>query len=346
MAIHLHSRKNVPGERILNPPALLSYIRSLRTDPYPRPDYRVIRTATDLDEYLAEEPNPIACDTESTPDGEAYCMTMSHTPGTGRLIYVKDKGLLEEFDAYVCVYGLAKEEEYVHLLFHNYLHDVVPFGQLNLSIGPFTDTMVRAYNLCLGGGGDDDDDSRGGRGSLSLKALAYRHLNMQMTSFRDTVFPHSVPFMHKWLSQAESLLYTPDSGPSCECGCTRQTHADRGKAGKLKGACTACSCLRYKLRKETPNEEDAVLRRLHTKTCSLIGDIEIGKPDLDPWKRYKDWTDWDHETLEGAIGPPPVPSIEHVPEPELLHYACRDADATLRLWLWMKNLKPWIFYEA
>jgi hypothetical protein len=329
----------------MNTPALLSYIRSLRTNPYPRPDYRVIRTSSDMNEYLVNNPDPVAVDTESTPDGEAYCLTMSSMPGTGRLIYVKDKGLLDEFDAYVTVYGLAKESEYVHQLFHNYLHDEVPYRELNLSIGPFTDTMVRAYNLCLGGGGGEDEDERGGRGPLSLKALAYRNLNMKMTSFRDTVFPHSVPFMHKWLSQAEALLYTPDRGPACECGCTRLEHADRGKAGKLKGSCIKCACLRYKLKKEVPDEDDAALRRLHTKTCSLIGDIEIGKEDLNPWKRYRDWTDWDHETLEGVIGKPPVPSIEHVPEPELLQYACRDADATLRLYLWMKDLKPWIFYD-
>jgi hypothetical protein len=40
----------------------------------------------------------------------------------------------------------------------------------------------------------------------------------------------------------------------------------------------------------------------------------------------------------------PKPSIAHVPENELVHYAVRDADATLRLYLHMRRLKPWLFY--
>jgi hypothetical protein len=48
--------------------------------------------------------------------------------------------------------------------------------------------------------------------------------------------------------------------------------------------------------------------------------------------------------LLDILGPMPLASIEHVPEPELLHYAVRDADATLRMYLYMQHLSPWIFY--
>ena len=91
--------------------------------------------------------------------------------------------------------NMVTELDPLHL-FHNYLHDVIPFEQWSIPITKFRDTMVMAYNLCLGGGGDDEDtESKAGRGSLSLKVLSYRHLAMTMTSFKDTVTPHSLPYV-------------------------------------------------------------------------------------------------------------------------------------------------------
>ena len=89
------------------------------------------------------------------------------------------------------------------------LHDSEVFDALRLPTEPFLDTMVRAYNLCLGGGGDDEDEgeSRAGRGSLSLKVLAYRHCNMHMTSFKDTVYPHSLPHVLTWLKRGGRYLH-------------------------------------------------------------------------------------------------------------------------------------------
>lgn len=174
---------------------LSSYIDALNADPYPNPDYSVIRTESDLDTYWRSAPsatNDLGLDTESRPGtgtsrraqlhGDCYCLTYSHTPGTGRLIYHRDTHLIHAFAREV-------DRRQSHILLHNYLHDVVPLTSLSIPIPSFTDTMVRAYNLCLGGGGDDDGEGMAGRGSLGLKILAFRLLNMRMTSFKDTVFP-------------------------------------------------------------------------------------------------------------------------------------------------------------
>jgi hypothetical protein len=191
---------------------------------------------------------------------------------------------------------------------------------MNLPIHKFTDTMVRAYHLCLGGGGDDEDsESKAGRGSLSLKVLAYRHLNMKMTSFRDTVYPYSIPQLAKWLDTATDVL------------------SPLPPVKKRKGD-------------PKPPPSDKSIQRLYTKTKRLANRLttdtntDWANSKKDPWKFIR--TNWqeDLETLETIAGPIPTPSISFVPEPQLLHYAVRDADATLRLFLFMKNLKPWIFY--
>ena len=327
----------------------IAYAFSLSQDPYPHPDYQVIRTESDLAAYLSTRNGEIewmGADTESLPDGTPYCLTFSHTPGTGRLIYARDTDLIREFIGVLTCYGLATEREYIPLLFHNYLHDVTVFEAMGIPIGKFRDTMVMAYNLCLGGGGDDDQsESRAGRGFLGLKILAYRELNMVMASFEDTVHPWSLPHMMRWLEQGEALLQPVPDVPTCICTHLRTSHVTRGKTGKVMGACGTCDCTRYKAGKASKRDSDKQYGLLHRKLHGLIQGIREGKPDLDPWDRVKQWHDWDRATLEMALGPAPVPSIAHVPEPELLQYAVRDADATLRLYHHLCRLKPWIFWK-
>src|SRR5579863_10282822 len=134
------------------PAHILDYVRSLTQDPFPNPDYHVCNAVT-AEAYLYSAPIhhfsavPIlACDTESLPDGTPYCITFSHTPGTGRLIYLPAAGskynprAFETFVDYINFFGLD-----AHLLFHNYLHDGPVFEQLGLDIDRSTDTMVREY---------------------------------------------------------------------------------------------------------------------------------------------------------------------------------------------------------
>lgn len=83
-----------------------------------------------------------------------------------------------------------------------------------------------------------------------------------------------------------------------------------------------------------------------------MGDIDTGRCDRDdeerdvvnPWKRVEGWHDYDVDALTEALGPHPVPDIAHVPEPQLVWYACRDSDATLRLYRFLLTYHPWLFY--
>lgn len=330
-------------------------------DPHPEPDYRFIRTENDLTDYLWQSPEVIVGelgftfgeDTESLPGGigkmgggTPFCLTFSHTPGTGRLIYVRDRHLIDAYRK--MLYELLPLQ-----LFHNYLHDSDVFDTLALPTEPFLDTMVRAYNLCLGGGGDDEEEgeSRAGRGSLSLKVLAYRHCQMRMTSFKDTVWPHSLPHVLTWLKLGRSTFAPGEGKPVCECGCEGKWHEPRGKTGKQSGPCLNCNrCEKWRVVKRVKVQEDKTLDLLHRKLNTLIVNVETGKLDSngkpkDPWKQFLDWPEYDQRTLLETLGPIPLASIQHVPEPDLLNYAIRDADATLRLFLKMQHLQPWIFYS-
>ena len=329
-------------------------------------DYQVADTTNDLYSYADKYVNnfqpyddgsgmprgmPLGEDTESLPDDSPYCMTFSMSPGTGRLIYARNTSLLADYR------NMVTELDPLHL-FHNYLHDVIPFEQWSIPVRKFRDTMVMAYNLCLGGGGDDEDtESKAGRGSLSLKVLSYRHLAMSMTSFKDTVYPHSMPHVMRWMK--EGLMATAPAaptGPTCEnCGHPQESHAPRGKTQRHTGPCifhdnNLCSCLKFKKAKTIKAVEDKVLTLLHRKLHTIITNVTTGKLDSkgkpsDPWHRYKEWPDHDHEILTDLLGPIPLPSIAHVPEPALLNYAVRDPDATLRLYYYLVGLQPWIYYD-
>ena len=333
----------------------IALAHSLRADPHPHPDYRVCHTNSDITSYIGDSYYAggsresdcliLAQDTESLPDGTPYCLTFSVLPGTGRLIYIRDTHLIADYHLNV-LNALDP-----HQLFHNYLHDVIPFTALGLPIHTFTDTMVLAYNLCLGGGGDEEDqESKAGRGSLSLKVLSYRHLNMHMTSFKDTVYPHSVPHLADWLKSAAQGLAPLPKVKLCECSHEQGWHEQRGKTQRHTGACSYCTCKKYKAAKlPKPTPDDKHLASLHTRTARLSTKLTTDTLDWadtkhDPWKFIK--TNWaeDMDALELFAGPIPLPSIAHVPEPQLLHYACRDADATLRLYLHLRTLNPWLFY--
>lgn len=322
-----------------------------RVDPWAgKEDYQVVRSANDLVDYTdhyyvsAIEGNevPIGEDTESLPDGSPYCLTFSLSPGTGRLIYAADTHLIADYAS------LIRDLDPFHL-FHNYLHDVVSFNQWSIPINRFRDTMVMAYHLCLGGGGDEEDtESKAGRGSLSLKVLSYRHLAMSMTSFKDTVYPHSMPYALDWLTRGRSLVApgTPQDYPNC-ASCLHPPSDHGGKTGRGRCACGGCPRFK-KAEKPKTSPEDKLISLLHRKLNNLIMKIEGGAhyKDADPWKRVgTEWHDHDRDMLLSVLPPMPQPSIAHVPEPDLLRYAVRDPDATLRLYYFLLDCQPWIYYE-
>jgi uracil-DNA glycosylase len=334
-------------------------------DPYQNrfssPDYKVIRTFPDFCHYVKDDYFDIALDTEYGSYG-AHCLTFSHTPGTGRLIYASNSEMLQELIKYLQVFNPL-----FHL--HNGLADFNPLASMGITIPPrrFLDTMIRAYEMGLGGGGDEDDS--GGRGSLGLKSLAYRYLHMEMQSFDDLVTPYAIPLVIDWLDKVAKLSAPGEPEIVCgNCGCPQNMHTQRGKSKRFTGHCIRCSphmnlfepfindsttiCPRFKkvvrhnVRTTAGGQE---LNRLHNKVKALVKKLEtemwvkVEKP-TDPWRRLSEWHDWEQgwmsEVMGGAgEGEMPVKDVRLVPEPELVKYACRDADATIRMAYFLNRLK-------
>jgi hypothetical protein len=46
--------------------------------------------------------------------------------------------------------------------------------------------------------------------------------------------------------------------------------------------------------------------------------------------------------IEEELGPWPGMDIRHAPFEQVIHYACRDADATLRLYHLIKKMRPFV----
>jgi uracil-DNA glycosylase family 4 len=318
-------------------------------DPYPSPDYQIINSVAELNDYLPSREHywDLAEDTENLPDGTPYCLTFSHTPGTARLIYATNEKVLRAYHGYLqCRRPL--------MAFHNWLHDVEVRTKMGLVYPPpgrFVDTMIRAYDLGLGGGGDDNEEagSNAARGSLGLKSLAFRHLHMEMKSFKDTCLPFVIPQVISWLMDAEDLLSPaePKNKDWCKCGHPQHEHQERGKSGKRTGGCLLCGekwCEKYT--KVIATKQDKSLGLTYRKVKLLNSKLLEGKWEdqgdgtpTDPWKTFEEWHGYEKDLLEGFLGPLPVLSIGSAPELALLPYACSDADATIRLKKWLDGYK-------
>jgi uracil-DNA glycosylase family 4 len=330
------------------------------SDSYPATDYSVLCTLSEFDAYLDlvggigrfnEHFYEFGTDTEFLSPTHPHCLTFSHTPGTARLIYADNKAILGSYASYLKAYRPL-------LSFHAYLADASPYASMGLPIDPrrFSDTMVRAYNLGIGGGGDDED-SGAARGSLGLKVLAYRHLNMKMQSFNDVVRPHALPLVYDYLDRATSFLASSEASdpePFCMCGHPQSKHKEKGKSKRHSGYCLheaeesnfgPCSCEKFS-RRPSPKPDkltNLLIRKLRGLSTKVLNDLltphSSPKP-VDPWHTISEWHPWEIDLLYSLFGLLPEKSIALVPEKELVGYACPDADATLRLSRYLNTYRP------
>jgi uracil-DNA glycosylase family 4 len=293
-------------------------------DEHPNADYRLLYTRTELAQVLVKGFNAqggpgawvdLAVDTE-TEDGRIWCLTFSLQPGTGYMILASQTELVDTFRACVELYNPL-------VVFHNYLYDSPMLRQLRLTFPRFTDTMIEAYDL-------------GGSVPLGLKALAFRLCGMKMQDYDDVVYPHALSKAVSWLQLAEKTILQPyiDALPW-------RTATRRCSGGKQYGGKHPTAILDY----HSPEEQTCFMcgKVLPPPKMTRAGGtqypwIRAGKilsatldEGANPFKRWASVPQSDQSILEGIIGPFPRPSISEVPLPEAVVYACRDADATLRV---------------
>jgi len=78
---------------------------------------------------------------------------------------------------------------------------------------------------------------------------------------------------------------------------------------------------------------------MNTKMKRFWTDYSKNPEIKDPFAMWDDnWVDY-QDAIEEVCGPYPGKCISHVPFDRVIHYACRDADATLRLWKYLKRVK-------
>lgn len=142
-----------------------------------------------------------------------------------------------------------------------------------------------------------------------LKALARRELGMSMMDFDDVVTPHS----RKRVLEYYRMAYAED-WPKPEPQQVRQ------EDGSWKT---------YK-----PQGMGTKLKRFFTDYSR--------KPNKDVFEAWDNWEP-SHKQIEDVLGPWPGKDIRHAAEddwPSVLHYACRDSDAGLRLYYLIQKISP------
>lgn len=158
-------------------------------DQYPEPDYAVLNTEQDVDNYLEGYGyHDIALDTEITRDHDPFCLTFSVSPGTARLIRADSKGALDRLAWWIKGWR-------GRVLLHNRLFDRPILSRMGIEIPSqlIDDTMVEAYHL--------------GNLPQGLKMLAYRYLGVEMHSFDDLVKPYSTAKVLEYYTQAAMLAW-------------------------------------------------------------------------------------------------------------------------------------------
>jgi uracil-DNA glycosylase family 4 len=293
-------------------PGLVSKRYQPPRDPHPEPDYRVIEDVADLSDTLIEPYGDYdlgpAIDTEDDGrypalDPAPFSLQYSIRPGTGYMVMASNTHVLREIREW-----LHDRVPRPHTLYHNAPHDLAVLGRMGITAAaglPFTDTMGMAYRLGVQQG---------------LKALAYRHCAMSMVAFEDVVLPASQKALMEYVARVLSEIQS------------EHMHDHYIKSGKRKGE------------KEPRWNDDhsTISRAAYSRFNALLRDYTAHKfppTDKAPWDRMDEWDATHLRVAEYCVGTPvPYPSIHWVPRHLAVWYACRDADATLRVYPELRSL--------
>lgn len=283
-------------------------------DEFPNPDYQEVTgpftSGNGLYQVLEPQPGDppyLGVDTESdTVRGMAgappWCLTLSPRPGTGYLIRATNTNTLACFNSW-----LATHRPLVVL--HHALHDIPVSAQMGVSFPRWTDSMQVAYILQNLPG-------------MGLKSLALRQCGMAMSDFEDVVYPRA---------RKVALDYVSDVICSTE---SYWQYPHTLKSGPRKGQVE----LRFKANMPTGSRDTYNRAMALYRTLTSVTPIEDAE-DPDPWKRWDNWRPEVQADMVHIMGHPlPRPSITQVPFLEALVYACRDADATGRIYPKLRHL--------
>ena len=251
----------------------------------------------------------IAIDTEGTKKNP-FCLTYSCGSGHANAIESSSALGLRTFKLFL-------EESKPRVILHNALWDLEVLRTMGIDILgmglEIEDTMVAAFNLQVE--------------PMGLKSLAPRHLGIRMTEYKDLIHPYVETEQWGIVEKAHSMVKEQLAFTVRQ----EEIHLIH-KPKKHVSDWTESSVLRA-LVKSHP------LIAAWKSLNSAIKDKAKGKP-VDIQSRWKAWSDETKSSILDLVEsawPTDSMGLSLVPEHIWTEYACRDADATFRLWPILKQ---------
>ena len=222
----------------------------------------------------------VAVDTE-TVLGEPWCLSFSVESGCAYVVRVDDLASLKIINAAL---------QTATCVLHNALFDLAVLAKMGVHPQHVEDTMIMAHLL--------GDEPKG------LKALAYRHADLYMHSYKELIQAYSDEKQYAYMVEVAAHDWPPPP-----------------------------IVVEWKYDKRVLRQPQALRKRVERALLDYFR-----KPGVDLAKR---WNAIDgREIIERTLGPFPEGTIADVWEQEpdrVVRYSARDADATLQVWRVLKG---------
>jgi uracil-DNA glycosylase family 4 len=295
--------------------------------------------------FRTPAPPLVAIDTEGSRKFP-WCLTYSYREGEAFCIARNPEvPAMKQFQLLLALWiaGGAK------VLLHNAMHDLSVLRGLGIDLPPdcFIDTLIMAYQLFT--------EPRG------LKALAYRHRAMKMSEYLELIQPTNDRLAVEYLEQAWALvdMWPTETEPSLEFEFDWETLTQRPKMKQPWP-------IRRYLARMAPSAVDQIadqkyadyeakLARWQDKRAkgkkvgkcpewkgltpmqTRIADAEDGRHQFAAQSKTlrERWAEVPAESrraVEEVLGLMPEATLDDVPRGQVITYACRDADGTLRIY--------------
>jgi uracil-DNA glycosylase family 4 len=270
-------------------------------------DKRALNYVERLDSVILHTQLPVALDTEGL-QGRAWGLSMSTHAGTAVVVRKRPADITADIRANP-------------VLLHNALHDLPILRELGVDTSGWeiVDTMVMAYLL--------------GVEPQGLKALAYRHAGMEMTSYSELVRDAGQRLAKQYV---ENLRYQ-FSCPTCSGRCVVPK---QGKKAVRMVRCGDCNgdglCIPPPPTQMVVDPATGLAKpynpqSLGTRTKKLLEEAQ-SKPELNIRDRWLTIDEAVREPAESVLGPVPEPTLDDIDHTTAINYSARDADATLRVY--------------
>lgn len=316
---------------------------------FPEVDYREV-TFEEMALIFAEQGmDTIFVDTETANDMRTpWSVQFSFLPGTGYFFEVKDKDCLELFKSIVEIPDTTT-------VFHNAKFDLKILNNLGIYPTRFEDSMVYAYNL--------QNKPQG------LKALSYRLAGMEMKGFREVTRKNTIEkflsyftkiLSREWEDSPQQLEYvakpeyqwqyeetkipcTKRHKEKIVCGC-REDNNDLPMPDCRQ--CEGKGFYRIKRKRgkkvlvegtENGHWRLKTPQNIKTKVQSIVNAFQKD-PSTDIVERWYNFSYEERRMVADTLGETiAVADLSEVPREEAIEYACKDADATNRIYWDLKH---------